>query len=204
VIFQTRQGYLTKPGPATSWTASGGKRRRGHQHSHRPIERRRAHSLFHWSRGRQLFHTSEQAPHSSPQHDRQQQPSTSASSISPTLAFSPHQTSTISCRPIELGCFAGVIDYAQRLFWFGERNKLNNFVNLGFDGGFTGPPCRTIRSAGAPIQSSRPAAPAEQNFVVWGAAYSIVGNGSTATRGMMTQSAVQDSLGAPLIQANTD
>jgi hypothetical protein len=26
VIFKTRQGYLTKPGPATSWTASGGKR----------------------------------------------------------------------------------------------------------------------------------------------------------------------------------
>src|SRR5438445_10131930 len=26
VIFQTRQGYLTKPSPATSWTASGGKR----------------------------------------------------------------------------------------------------------------------------------------------------------------------------------
>src|SRR6202040_997588 len=26
VIFQTRQGYQTQPGPATSWTASGGKR----------------------------------------------------------------------------------------------------------------------------------------------------------------------------------
>src|SRR4029077_21140279 len=26
VIFQTRQGYLTQPSPATSWTASGGKR----------------------------------------------------------------------------------------------------------------------------------------------------------------------------------
>src|SRR5882762_4381471 len=26
VIFKTRQGYLTQPGPATSWTASGGKR----------------------------------------------------------------------------------------------------------------------------------------------------------------------------------
>src|SRR6266446_5536852 len=26
VIFKTRQGYLTQPGPGTSWTASGGKR----------------------------------------------------------------------------------------------------------------------------------------------------------------------------------
>ena len=41
-------------------------------------------------------------------------------------------------RLIELSDCAGVIDYAQRLFWWGERNKLNNWVNLGFDGGFTG------------------------------------------------------------------
>ena len=44
----------------------------------------------------------------------------------------------------------------------------------------------------------------EENFVVWGAAYSIVGNGTTATRGLMTQSAVQDSLGAQRIQSGTD
>ena len=44
----------------------------------------------------------------------------------------------------------------------------------------------------------------EESFVVWGAAYSIVGNGTTPTRGLMTQGAVNDSLGAPLIQANTD
>jgi hypothetical protein len=44
----------------------------------------------------------------------------------------------------------------------------------------------------------------EESFVVWGAAYSIVGNGTAPTRGLMTQGAVQDALGAPLIQANTD
>ncbi len=44
----------------------------------------------------------------------------------------------------------------------------------------------------------------EENFVVWGAAYSIVGNGTTPTRGLMAQGAVNDALGAPLIQANTD
>ena len=43
----------------------------------------------------------------------------------------------------------------------------------------------------------------KRTFVVWGAAYSIVGNGTTATRGLMTQGAVQDALGAPLVQANT-
>jgi len=42
-------------------------------------------------------------------------------------------------RLIELGDCAGVIDYSERLFWWGERNKMDNWVNLGFDGGFTGP-----------------------------------------------------------------
>src|SRR5207245_11024568 len=37
-----------------------------------------------------------------------------------------------------------------------------------------------------------------------GPSFAIVGNGTTPTRGLMTQGAVKDSLGAPLIQANTD
>src|SRR6185437_4246608 len=41
-------------------------------------------------------------------------------------------------RLIELGECAGVIGYASRLFWWGERNKLNNFENLSFDGGWSG------------------------------------------------------------------
>src|SRR6202023_1253377 len=107
-------------------------------------------------------------------------------------------------RLVELGCCAGVIDYAQRLFWWGERSKLNNFVNLGFDGGFTGPSLPHYPLGWTPDPVFAPGGTDEETFVVWGAAYSIVGNGTTATRGLITQSAVQDSLGAPLIQANTD
>jgi hypothetical protein len=105
---------------------------------------------------------------------------------------------------IELGDCAGVLDYAQRLFWWGERNKLNNFVNLGFDGGFTGPAFPHYPLGWTPDSVFAAGGTDEENFVVWGAAYSIVGNGTTPTRGMMTQVAVNDSLGAPLIQANTD
>ena len=39
---------------------------------------------------------------------------------------------------VELGECAGVIGYAERLFWWGERNKQNNWDNLTFDGGFGG------------------------------------------------------------------
>src|SRR6266568_2470580 len=105
---------------------------------------------------------------------------------------------------IELGDCAGVLDYAQRLFWWGERNKMNNWLNLGFDGGFTGPSLPHYPLGWTPDAVFAPGATDEENFVVWGAAYSIVGNGTTPTRGLMTQGAVKDSLGAPLIQANTD
>src|SRR5260370_10068127 len=105
---------------------------------------------------------------------------------------------------IELSNCAGVLDYAQRLFWWGERNKMNNWVNLGFDGGFTGPSLPHYPLGWTPDSVFAPGGTDEEVFVVWGAAYSIVGNGTTATRGLITQGAVKDSLGAPLIQANTD
>src|SRR6266568_686901 len=105
---------------------------------------------------------------------------------------------------IELGDCAGVLDYAQRLFWWGERNKVNNWLNLGFDGGFTGPSFPHYPLGWTPDAVFAPGGTDEGNFVVWGAAYSIVGNGTTSARGLMTQSAVADSLGVPLIQANTE
>ena len=33
----------------------------------------------------------------------------------------------------------GVIEYASRLFWWGEINNVKNFVNMGFDGGYNPP-----------------------------------------------------------------
>src|SRR4029077_11951379 len=107
-------------------------------------------------------------------------------------------------RLVELGDWAGAIDYSERLFWWGERNKMDNWVNLGFDGGFTGPVLPHYPLGWTPDATFAPGGTDEESFVVWGAAYSIVGNGSTATRGLMTQSAVADSLGAQWIQANTD
>jgi len=87
--------------------------------------------------------------------------------------------STICSSSIELGDCAGALDYAQRLFWWGERNKMNNWVNLGFDGGFTGPSLPHYPLGWTPDSVFAPGGTDEENFVVWGAAYSIVGNGTT-------------------------
>jgi len=190
VIFQTRQGYLTKPGPATKWTASAANAPWSPTFPPAPsnvVER----ILCFTGAGGASFSTSEQAPplFTGNMNRQQTTPARPRSSISPTASFSPPPPSTISSAPIELGCFAAVIDYAQRLFWFGERNKLNNFVNLGFDGGFTGPSLPpTIRHRlERPIQSSRPAAPMNKTLSSGARHIRSSANGSTATRRMMTQ-----------------
>ena len=204
VIFQTRQGYLTKPSPATSWTASGGLRAVVANIPTGPSNIVARILCFTGSGGASFFYVG-----------------SGASLFSGSMAINDNTTTSITVdfsdaillagtnvdnlfNLVELGDCAGVTEYSERLFWWGERNKMNNWVNLGFDGGFTGPSLPHYPLGWTPDAVFAPGGTDEENFVVWGAAYSIVGNGSTPTRGLMTQGAVKDSLGAPLIQANMD
>jgi len=203
VMFQTRQGYLTKPGPATSWTASGGKRAVVTNIPTGPSNVVARILCFTGAGGDSFFYVGG-----------------GGSLFTGNMVISDNTTTSLVVdfsdpillagtnvddmfRLIELGDCAGVIDYSERLFWWGERNKMDNWVNLGFDGGFTGPALPHYPLGWTPDGTFAPGGTDEENFVVWGAAYSIVGNGTTATRGLVTQGAVQDALGAPLIQANT-
>jgi hypothetical protein len=204
VIFQTRQGYLTKPSPATSWTASGGKRAVVANIPTGPSNIVARILCFTGAGGASFFYVG-----------------SGASLFSGSMVINDNTTTSLTVdfsdaillagtnvdnlfNLVELGDCAGVTEYSERLFWWGERNKMNNWVNLGFDGGFTGPSLPHYPLGWTPDPVFAPGGADEENFVVWGAAYSIVGNGSTPTRGLMTQGAVQDSLGAPLIQVNTD
>src|SRR4029077_3906988 len=204
VIFKTRQGYLTQPSPATSWTASGGKRAVVTNIPTGPSNVVARILCFTGAGGASFFYVGAGASLFSGNMIVNDNTSTSAVlDFSDAILLAATNVDNLF-RLVELGCCAGVLDYAQRLFWWGERNKLNNFVNLGFDGGFTGPLLPHYPLGWTPDPLFSPGGTDEENFVFWGAAYSIVGNGSTATRGLITQTAVQDSLGAPLIQANTD
>ncbi len=204
VIFQTRQGYLTRPGPAASWTASGGKRAVITNIPTGPSNVVGRILCFTGAGGASFFYVGG-----------------GASLFSGNMVISDNTTTTLTVdfsdaillagtnadnlfRLVELGDCAGVIDYAQRLFWWVERNRMDNWVNLGFDGGFTGPLLPHYPLGWTPDPVFAPGGTDEENFVIWGGAYSIVGNGATATRGLMTQGAVKDSLGATLIQANRD
>lgn len=204
VIFQTRQGYLTKPSSATSWTASGGMRAVVTNIPTGPSNIVGRILCFTGAGGGSFFYTG-----------------SGSTLFSGNMVIADNTTTSITVdfsdaillagtnvddlfKLIELSDCAGVLDYAERLFWWGERNKQNNWLNLGFDGGFTGPSLPHYPLGWTPDAVFAPGGTDEENFVVWGAAYSIVGNGTTPTRGLVTQPAVADSLGAPLIQANND
>jgi hypothetical protein len=204
VIFQTRQGYLTQPSPATSWTASGGKRAVVTNIPTGPSNIVGRILCFTGAGGASFFYTG-----------------SGTTLFSSNMVISDNTTTSITVdfsdaillagtnvdnlfKLVELSDCAGVLDYSERLFWWGERNKMNNWVNLGFDGGFTGPSLPHYPLGWAPDSVYAPGGTDEENFVVWGAAYSIAGNGTTPTRGLVTQGAVQDALGAQRIQTNTD
>lgn len=204
VIFQTRQGYLTKPGPATTWTASGGLRAVVTNIPTGPSNVIARILCFTGAGGASFFYTGNGGTLFSGNMVIADNTTTSlAVDFSDAILLAGTNVDDLF-RLVELGDCAGVADYSERLFWWGERNKMNNWVNLGFDGGFTGPLLPHYPLGWTPDSVFAPGGTDEESFVAWGAAYSIVGNGSTPTRGLMTQSAVQDSLGAPLIQANTD
>src|SRR6266850_1101759 len=204
VIFKTRQGYLTQPGPATNWTASGGKRAVVSSIPTGPSNVVARILCFTGAGGASFFYTGGGTALFSSNMVLADNTTTSlVVDFSDAILLAGTNVDNLF-KLAELGDCAGVLDYAQRLFWWGERNKMNNWVNLGFDGGFTGPSLPHYPLGWTPDAVFAPGGTDEQNFAVWGAAYSIVGNGTTPTRGLMTQSAVQDALGAPRIKANTD
>ncbi|HEX2711834.1 MAG TPA: hypothetical protein VHM88_06365, partial [Candidatus Acidoferrales bacterium] len=104
-------------------------------------------------------------------------------------------------RLVELGECLGVMDYAQRLFWWGERNKQQNWLNLTFDGGFDPNGQFPLGWKGDATFGAGGSASIAQ--AVWGAAYQITGDAATATRGLITQQAVKDVNGVLLIAPNT-
>ncbi len=145
VIFQTRQGYQTKPGPSTSWTASGGKRAVVTNIPTGPANVVARILCFTGAGGASFFYVGGGSTLFSGNMILNDNTSTTAVVDFSDAILLAGTNVDDQFRLIELGDCAGVIDYSQRLFWWGERNKQNNWVNLGFDGGFTGPSFRIIR-----------------------------------------------------------
>ena len=196
VIFVTRQGYLTAPSPPVSWTAAGGKKVNVTNIPAGPANIAQRLLAFTAAGGASFFHV----------------PSTMAINDNVTTSVEVDFSETILLSGvsmdylfglIELPEQLGVIDYASRLFWWGERAKMSNWRNPSFDGGWD------ISGNGRPLGWQRDATfgaggSKESVDVVWGDAYRITADAATVERGLISQNAVTDAAGNALIIRNTD
>jgi hypothetical protein len=196
VVFVTRQGHWTAPSPVTMWTAAGSKKVSVTNIPTGPSNVVQRLLAFTAEGGASFYHV----PASMVLNDN-----TTTSLVvdfSDTILLSGVSMDYLFAQ-IELPEQLGVIDYAERLFWWGERSKMSNWNNLSFDGGWdavvSGRPLGWTLDPTNGAGGSR-----EASDAVWGDAYRITGDGATLIRGLISQNAVQDTAGNPLCVKNTD
>ena len=108
----------------------------------------------------------------------------------------------------ELGSCAGILAFSSRMFYFGEQTKVDNLVNLTFDGGYQtvsatnptigGPPAGWEVDGSLIPMLSLPPSPIFGNSL-----YIKNSTGFTYGGGNLTQFAYQDAFNAPIIVPNT-
>lgn len=196
VVFVTRQGYWTIPSPPVTWAAAGGKKVNVTNIPTGPSNIVQRLLAFTGAGGATFY----------------QVPATMTINDNVTTSLEVDFDDTILLAGVsmddlfanvELPDQLGVIAYSDRLFWWGERAKMPNWRNLSFDGGWdasgNGRPLGWQLGATFSAGGSR-----ESSDVVWGDAYKITADGSTISRGVIQQTALTDTDGNPLLQANTD
>jgi len=196
VVFVTRQGYWTAPSPPVSWTAAGNFQVTVTNIPTGPSNVVQRLLAFTASGGADFYHV----------------PATMVINDNTTTSLTVDFTDTILLSgtsmdylfsQIELPEQLGVAAYAERLFWWGERANMDNWRNPTFDGGWD--PSGNGRPLGWQLDPSFGAGGSrEPTDVVWGDAYRITADGITAGRGMISQSAITDASGNPLLVNNTD
>jgi hypothetical protein len=196
VIFVTRQGYWTAPSPPASWTAAGAKKVSVTNIPTGPSNVVQRLLAFTASGGATFY----QVPATMTINDN-----TTTSLVvdfSDTILLSGVSMDYLFSQ-IELPNQLGVAPYASRLFWWGERAKMDNWRNLSFDGGWD------LSGSGRPLgwildPSFGAGATREPANAVWGDALRITADGVTAERGYISQGAITDVNGNPLLLNNTD
>ncbi len=196
VVFVTRQGFWTAPSPPVSWTAAGALTASLTNIPTGPSNVVQRLIAFTASGGASFYHV----------------PATMVINDNTTTSLTVDFTDTILLSgvsmdylfsQIELPEQLGVVDYAERLFWWGERANMDNWRNLTFDGGWdasgSGRPLGWLRDPSFGAGGSRQSADS-----VWGDAYQITADGATSVRGYISQNAITDASGDPLFVANTD
>lgn len=191
VFFETDTGYFTKASPSFSWTAAGNN---AVALSNIPIgpdyvvARRVAFTIVN---GEEFFHIA----------------NTMRIGDNTTTDFLVDFTDTDllagmnvdkQLRALQLPPEACVVSYANRLVWVGERNRMQQWVNLGFDGGWL---FQTNEDVPLGWTLSNTGGRQEPSDAIAGNAYKITGDGSSFL-GLIFQRADVDQYNSlPLIEA---
>ncbi|HEX4002316.1 MAG TPA: hypothetical protein VHX36_06680 [Candidatus Acidoferrales bacterium] len=196
VVFVTRQGYWTTPSPSVSWTAAGNWKASLTNIPTGPSNVVQRLLAFTASGGANFYNV----------------PVTMTINDNTTTSLTVDFTDTILLSgtsmdylfsQIELPEQLGVVAYSERLFWWGERAQMDNWLNLTFDGGWDA--SGNGRPLGWQLDSVLgPGASREPSDAIWRDAYRITADGTSITRGYISQGAITDSAGNPLIVPNTD
>jgi hypothetical protein len=196
VVFVTRQGFWTEPSPPISWTAAGNFTASVTNIPTGPSNVVQRLLAFTGSGGANFYHV----------------PATMLINDNTTTSLVVDFSDQILLSGVsmdylfsqtELPEQLGVVDYTERLFWWGERANMDNWRNLTFDGGWDA--SGSGRPLGWQLDPSFGAGGSRQSTdVVWGDAYEITADGATAARGYIFQNAIVDASGNPLLVKNTD
>lgn len=151
VFFITRSGYYTKPAPPVSWTAAGSFKAAVTNIPIGPPNVVARVLMFTTAAGAVFFFTT----------------NASNTLANGNMVINDNTTTTLTVdfsdtilaagssgqylfSLLELEECAGVVSYATRLFTWGGRNLVPNFINLPFDGGFGGASTSTNQGPNAP------------------------------------------------------
>lgn len=204
VLFKTRQGFITAPSPPVTWSSVGNKQA---QVTNIPIGPSNVIArvlAFTGSGGSRYFYIPANVPNGALATVINDNTTTS-------LIVDFADTTLFDATAIDipgnnlfnlvtLGPCLSVFSFADRLFWGNEINKVQAFLNMGFEGGVlsgtpTVPLGWTVATAGGALVTN----PA--NF---GDAWQITGDGTANPKGQITQTAYQDINLIPIIEPNTN
>lgn len=205
VLFVTRKGYFTRPSPPVSWTALGNLSAVATQIPTGPSNVVARILLFTTAGGATFFYIGPSA--TNPVQNMVINDNTTTSLV---VSFTDTQLSagndvTYLFNLLELEDSAGVVSYATRLFWWGGRNRVPNFINMSFDGGTNTPALGDgVSPLGWTSDAMSGAGVGMSSAGVFGFAWYAKNNATVASnRGMVTQSAYQDYLGNTILLNST-
>jgi hypothetical protein len=216
VMFLTRQGYITKPSPSTQWIASGGKRV---VLSNVPIGPPNVVARiigFTGAGGDNFFIIPATVtlpnPTGIPPLPIQVAATIIEDNTSTTATLDFDDNTLFASLAIDqigndlfdqvvLGPVLGFFAYASRLVAWGDYNKVENFLSMGFEGG--------LLAGGSAAPLGWDATLNVGGVVIGGGAWSngyswrISAGAAFASRGLLSQAAYQDSFGAPILSPST-